>query len=182
MAAPGGPNAPAAGRKSRDRTVAMRACPRISNDQRRALRVLAGGPHGCTEASMLAHGFKGRIARGPRRRPTRLPAPMVPGCLLARPSPRAPCTLSAGADRAVTYAAPPEIWVRDYLATVEPRMPSRRKPEAVALAGAFRTGKAGYHPSGFRGSAIPPRRGPASDQALLHGETPRAANGRSAPH
>jgi hypothetical protein len=26
-------------------------------DQRRALRVLAGSPHGCTEAIMLAHGF-----------------------------------------------------------------------------------------------------------------------------
>ena len=39
----------------------MRACPRISNDQRRALRVLAGGPHGCTEASMLAHGFKAEL-------------------------------------------------------------------------------------------------------------------------
>jgi hypothetical protein len=36
----------------------MSACSRISNDQRRALRLLAGGPHGCTEAIMLAHGFK----------------------------------------------------------------------------------------------------------------------------
>jgi hypothetical protein len=48
-------------RGSRDRAVAMSACSRISNDQRRALRVLAGGPHGCTEASMLAHGFKAEL-------------------------------------------------------------------------------------------------------------------------
>jgi len=39
----------------------MRACPRISDDQRRALRVRAGGLHGCTEASMLAHGFKAEL-------------------------------------------------------------------------------------------------------------------------
>jgi hypothetical protein len=29
----------------------------VSADQRRALRVLAGSPHGCTQAIMLAHGF-----------------------------------------------------------------------------------------------------------------------------
>ena len=30
----------------------------ITAEQRRALRLLAGSPHGCTEAIMLAHGFK----------------------------------------------------------------------------------------------------------------------------
>ena len=35
--------------------------PRISSDQRRALRLLADGPHGCTEAIMLAHGFKAEL-------------------------------------------------------------------------------------------------------------------------
>ena len=29
----------------------------MSADRRRALRLLAGSPHGCTEAIMLAHGF-----------------------------------------------------------------------------------------------------------------------------
>lgn len=31
---------------------------RLTDDQRRALRLLAGKPHGVTEAMMLAHGFK----------------------------------------------------------------------------------------------------------------------------
>jgi hypothetical protein len=29
----------------------------LSADQRRAFRLLAGSPHGCTEAILLAHGF-----------------------------------------------------------------------------------------------------------------------------
>jgi hypothetical protein len=33
----------------------------ISAEQRRALRLLAGSPHGCTEAIMLAHGFKAEL-------------------------------------------------------------------------------------------------------------------------
>ena len=41
--------------------MSMRARPRISRDQHRALRLLAGGPHGCTEAIMLAHGFKAEL-------------------------------------------------------------------------------------------------------------------------
>jgi len=41
--------------------LAMSACSRISNDQRRALRLLASGPHGWTEAMMLAHGFKAEL-------------------------------------------------------------------------------------------------------------------------
>jgi hypothetical protein len=39
----------------------MSACARISRDQYRALRLLARGPHGCTEAIMLAHGFKAEL-------------------------------------------------------------------------------------------------------------------------
>jgi hypothetical protein len=39
----------------------MSACPHISDDQRRSLRLLARGPHGCTEAIMLAHGFKAEL-------------------------------------------------------------------------------------------------------------------------
>ena len=31
--------------------------PRLGNDQRRALRLLAGSPDGVTEALMMAHGF-----------------------------------------------------------------------------------------------------------------------------
>jgi hypothetical protein len=31
---------------------------RLTADQRRALRLLAGAPHGVTEAMMLAHGFR----------------------------------------------------------------------------------------------------------------------------
>jgi hypothetical protein len=31
---------------------------KLSDDQRRALRLLAGSPNGCTEAIMLAHGFE----------------------------------------------------------------------------------------------------------------------------
>jgi hypothetical protein len=41
--------------------VAMSACPRISKDQYRALRLLANGAHGCTESMMLAHGFKAEL-------------------------------------------------------------------------------------------------------------------------
>jgi hypothetical protein len=33
----------------------------ITPDQRRALQMLAGSPHGCTEAIMLAHGFTDQI-------------------------------------------------------------------------------------------------------------------------
>jgi hypothetical protein len=33
----------------------------LSAEQRRALRVLAGNPLGCTEAIMLAHGFKSEM-------------------------------------------------------------------------------------------------------------------------
>jgi len=33
----------------------------IRAEQRRALRLLAGGPHGCTEAILLAHGFKAEL-------------------------------------------------------------------------------------------------------------------------
>jgi hypothetical protein len=33
----------------------------ISADQRRALRLLAGSPLGCTEAILLAHGFKAEL-------------------------------------------------------------------------------------------------------------------------
>ncbi len=39
----------------------MSACSRISRDQYRALRELARGPHGCTEAIMLAHGFTAEL-------------------------------------------------------------------------------------------------------------------------
>jgi hypothetical protein len=38
--------------------VAMSAARSISAEQRRALRLLAGSPLGCTEAILLAHGFK----------------------------------------------------------------------------------------------------------------------------
>jgi hypothetical protein len=31
---------------------------RLTDEQRRALRLLAGSPNGCTEALMLAHGFE----------------------------------------------------------------------------------------------------------------------------
>ncbi len=37
------------------------ACPRVCRDQYRALRPLAGGPHGCTEAITLVHGFKAEL-------------------------------------------------------------------------------------------------------------------------
>jgi hypothetical protein len=30
----------------------------LTDEQRRALRLLAGQPHGCTEADMLTHGFE----------------------------------------------------------------------------------------------------------------------------
>jgi hypothetical protein len=40
------------------RAVAMSVRRGISAEQHRALRLLAGGPLGCTEAILLAHGFK----------------------------------------------------------------------------------------------------------------------------
>ena len=40
------------------RAVAMDAPRSISTEQRRALRSLAGSPLGCTEAILLAHGFR----------------------------------------------------------------------------------------------------------------------------
>jgi hypothetical protein len=30
----------------------------LTDEQRRALRLMAGQPHGCTEADMLTHGFE----------------------------------------------------------------------------------------------------------------------------
>jgi len=36
---------------------------RLTAEQRRALRLLAGNPRGCTEAILLAHGFTGRSWR-----------------------------------------------------------------------------------------------------------------------
>jgi hypothetical protein len=35
-----------------------------STDQRRALTLLAGSPHGCTVANMLAHGFTNATLNG----------------------------------------------------------------------------------------------------------------------
>jgi hypothetical protein len=36
----------------------------LTPDQRRALEMLAGGPNGCTESALRAHGFRGGLLAG----------------------------------------------------------------------------------------------------------------------
>jgi hypothetical protein len=69
---------------------------KLTDEQRRALQLLARSPNGCTEALMMAHGFEGAM----------LGQLVVDGLALATPHHSKPCWSSRSSHSAAASAEP----------------------------------------------------------------------------